>query len=123
MSFKNILLIILLIAITTQSACGNDMRESNSPDALGWFQFESQPMGELIFDGVSYGNTPVKVPVSMYSNPFHEVIIKMEGYEEYSREITENPGPGETIPVSLNTNLIANIQKLLSDETPLQSNF
>lgn len=80
---------------------------------FGWFQFDSHPQGEVIFDDVSYGLTPVYVPVNVGSKTPHQAIIKISGYEEYYRELNENPKPGETILISLNTNLIKNIQTLL----------
>lgn len=114
-SLFKIFLIFLILVISIQGITADTGDGSSSDNMIGWYQFNSEPQGEVIFDGISFGSTPVSVPVQVYSNPVHDVTIKIEGYEEYNRQLTGNPAPGETIPVSLNTNLIANIQKLLSE--------
>lgn len=78
----------------------------------GWFEFTSNPSGQVIFDGDSCGYTPLLIQVDADSHQPHEVKILIEGYEEYSRIITENPKPGETIHFSLDSNLLENIKKL-----------
>ncbi|PWR72748.1 PEGA domain-containing protein [Methanospirillum lacunae] len=68
----------------------------------GYFKVDSAPQtGEVIFDGKSYGYTPALIQVNEDSSPSHEVVVKMEGYEEYSQQISYNPGRGQTVPISL----------------------
>lgn len=115
MMSSRLLLVFLILVISINVVYANTIDNPEQTLDIGWYQFNSEPQGEVIFDGISYGLTPVSIPVRTESNPFHEVIIKIEGYEEYSRQLTENPEPGQIIPISLNTHLIANIQKLLSE--------
>ena len=82
----------------------------------GWFRIESAPqVGEVSFDGKSYGLTPALIMVSADAPPNHEVTIRMEGYEEYTKEIPYNPGRGETVPIVLDaTQTLGNIVEFLN---------
>lgn len=68
----------------------------------GWFKVVSSPAsGEVIFDGQSYGQTPALIKVNSDAPPTHEIIVIMDGYEEYSQQVSYNPGTGETVPIVL----------------------
>jgi hypothetical protein len=91
-------IIILSIIISTGASVLADSSSAN----YGYFKVDSAPeSGEVIFDGLSYGSTPALIKVDSDAQPFHEVIVRMDGYEEYSRQISYNPGNGETIPIVL----------------------
>lgn len=106
----------LLFLLTLTPVSGFTTDQPDSEGLFGFFLFDSHPQGEVVFDGVSCGNTPAMVKVLCSSNSTHEVTIKIEGYEDYSRQLTENPEPGQTVPITLQTNLIMNIRNFLSEE-------
>jgi hypothetical protein len=87
----------------------------NSVD-YGWFKVDSVPhIGEVFFDGQYYGSSPIMVMVCEDEFPSHEVIIRMDGYEDYTQRISYNPGSGEIIPISLDaTHTLANIFQYLN---------
>lgn len=107
-------LTILFFLVPFVSATIEDKEILNE---YGWYLFDSHPQGEVIFDSISYGNTPVYVKVDCNNDTSYEVIIRIEGYEEYSRLLTEKPEPGQIVPINLHTNLILNIRNFLSEET------
>ena len=82
----------------------------------GWFKVESLPqIGEVYFDGQSYGSTPALIPVSSDALPSHEITVRMDGYEEYTKQISYNPENGETIPIVLDaTHTLDNIVEFLN---------
>jgi hypothetical protein len=118
MTISKFLLLLIILILFADAVCATTSVNMTYQSNLGWYRFESLPKGEVIFDGVSYGDTPVTVPITNELKPPHEVTIKMDGYEEYYRQLDENPEDGETILVTLNTSLIRNIQNLLTDGTP-----
>ncbi len=83
----------------------------------GYFKVESSPQtGEVIFDGKSYGYTPALIQVNEDASPYHEVVVIMEGYEEYSQQISYNPVKGQTIPISLDaTHTLDHIGEFLNN--------
>lgn len=100
------------------SSWGIVFGESNSiqnQDKFGYFIISSSPeKGELYFDGVFYGSTPAKVKVQTDTSPSHTIKIKINGYEEYSKNIPYNPEQGQTIPIELDaTHTLDNIRDFL----------
>ena len=67
----------------------------------GWISVYSVPSGAWVtFDGSPEGTTPVHVQVLTTGTPFHQVHLSLDGYQEWSTSLSENPGPGQTIPVN-----------------------
>lgn len=89
---------------------------SVNPTKSGWFRVESVPqVGEVFFDGQSYGSTPALIQVRSDAPPSHEITVRMEGYEEYTKQISYNPGNGQTIPIVLDaTQTLDNIVEFLN---------
>jgi hypothetical protein len=87
-------------------------------DGYGYFKVTSIPEnGELIFDGQSYGNTPALIKVASDSTPSHQVIIKMEGYEDYYQDISYNPDSGQTVSINLDaSHTLNNIIEFLDSQ-------
>jgi len=106
-----ILLLILLVSVEITYANPVPTPEDSK---IGWYQFDSLPQGEIVFDDISYGKTPVYIPVDVDSHLTHNVIIKIVGFEDYSRELNENPKSGETISVTLDTKIITSGRNLFS---------
>ncbi len=97
----SILAFFILISLCTNVYA--DVSSSQTGSAgYGYFKVISSPAsGEVIFDGQSYGNTPALIRVSTDAVPLHEVVVKMNGYEDFTQQISYNPQSGETIPISL----------------------
>ena len=66
----------------------------------GWVSIESVPSGaDVYFDGSNRGTTPVQLKVMSTAVPYHQIWMQKSGYQEWSTSISENPAPGQTIPV------------------------
>lgn len=115
MSTLNFFLVALILLVSVETAYANTM-PSSSDSNTGWYQFDSLPQGEVIFDGISYGKTPVFIPVNPKADPNHNYVIKIVGYEDYSRQLKENPQSGETISVTLDMNIFFTDRNLFSCE-------
>lgn len=110
------------LILMTILLCAGSIAYADSPvnpasnDGYGTFSIESFPVsGEVIFDGQSYGYSPALIPVNQDAAPFHEVIVRMPGYEDYSRQISYNPARGETVPIVLDaTATLTNIISFLN---------
>ena len=111
--------IFTLILTVVISIGGVVFADSLSPDNsnYGWFKVESLPAtGEVIFDGQSYGSSPALIKVNTDAPPSHEIIVKMDGYEDYSQQISYNPGKGETVSINLDaTKTLDNIIAFLKE--------
>ncbi|HOJ95337.1 MAG TPA: PEGA domain-containing protein [Methanospirillum sp.] len=63
----------------------------------GWFLICSTPSGASVnFDGSDVGYTPVSVKVYSTGSPYHTIRVEKPGYLVWTRELNENPAPGET---------------------------
>lgn len=70
-------------------------------EQAGWVSVNSIPSGaRVMFDGLDQGVTPVQVRVITTASPFHQIFLSMDGYQDWSTSLSENPGPGETIPIN-----------------------
>lgn len=66
----------------------------------GWVSVYSVPSGAWVtFDGSPQGTTPVHIQVLTTGSPFHQIYLSLDGYQEWSTSLSENPGPDQTIPV------------------------
>ena len=67
----------------------------------GYFFIQSIPSGgDIYFDNIFRGETPVTVSVSTTGSPSHSIRITLPGYETYTSSYQGNPGPGQTIPIT-----------------------
>ncbi|MDD1730067.1 MAG: PEGA domain-containing protein, partial [Methanospirillum sp.] len=64
----------------------------------GWFKIDSDPQGaEVSFDGSPQGITPALIKVSTTGTPSHTLRVSKTGYQDWTDQISGNPGPGETL--------------------------
>jgi hypothetical protein len=64
----------------------------------GWVHIDSAPQGAWVnFDGSDEGTTPVDVRVFSTGSPFHTIRVTKEGYQDWSAELSQNPGSGQTL--------------------------
>ena len=64
----------------------------------GWVSIDSNPQGATVyFDGSNEGTTPVSVQVMSTATPSHSIRITKNGYQDWSSQLSRNPGSGETI--------------------------
>ena len=69
----------------------------------GWFSVDSVPPGaEITFDSIYQGPAPAFIKVYTTGSPDHQILVRMIGYYDWTRSITQNPGPGVTIPILAN---------------------
>jgi len=69
---------------------------------FGWFKIDSYPSGaDVTFDSVYQGTTPVLVKVPVTGTPSHDLLVRMNGYQDYLQRLTYNPGRDQTAPVSV----------------------
>jgi len=67
----------------------------------GYFSINSVPSGgDVYFDQVWQGQTPVSVQVSTTGNPSHSIVINKVGYNQWTSTYNGNPGSGQTIPIT-----------------------
>jgi len=67
----------------------------------GYYRISSNPSGaSVVFDGTSYGTTPVTVSVSTTGTPGHTITVSKNGYEDWSQYYPGNPSADQTISVS-----------------------
>lgn len=70
-------------------------------DQYGWISINTIPSGAWVtFDGDAQGQSPVMVQVLSTASPFHQIYISMDGYQDWSTSLSENPAPGQTIPIN-----------------------
>lgn len=68
---------------------------------IGYFRISSVPSGaNVVFDGNSFGTTPVSVEVHTTSTPRHTLEVTMPGYQPYYQSINENPPADTTVPIT-----------------------
>lgn len=69
----------------------------------GWYKITSNPSGaQVIFDGSDIGTTPAIVEIFSTGTPYHTVRVEKTGYEPWTRELSNNPGSGETLKIHAN---------------------
>lgn len=68
---------------------------------IGYFRISSVPSGaDVVFDGNSFGTTPVTVEVHTTATPRHTLELNLPGYQPYSQPINENPPADTTVPIT-----------------------
>ncbi len=69
----------------------------------GFVSIESNPQGAWVnFDGSDQGTTPLTVKILSTASPSHTIRLTKSGYQDWSTQLSRNPGPGETIYQSAN---------------------
>jgi hypothetical protein len=68
---------------------------------IGYFRISSVPSGaNVVFDGNSFGTTPVTVEVHTTGTPRHTLEVTLPGYQPYSQSINENPPADTTVQIT-----------------------
>lgn len=76
-------------------------KETPAPQ-VGKFRFTSEPSGaDVIFDESGQGITPLTIEVPSTVSPVHRIIIRKDGYEDWSSQITHNPLPDQTEEITV----------------------
>lgn len=86
-----ILILIVVIYLFTLPGCGDKVEILSDP-----------PGAHIIIDGKSFGRTPTEVNLSPLKN--HQVILELDGYNEY--EIILTSQSGKLTPSSVAARLI-----------------
>jgi hypothetical protein len=88
----------------------------------GWISVDSIPgSGEVTFDGVYQGSAPVLIPVYSTGSPYHQILVRMDGYHDWTRSLSENPESGETITVLASLIPIAQLGSIRVTSNPVKS--
>ncbi|HWQ67744.1 MAG TPA: PEGA domain-containing protein [Methanospirillum sp.] len=85
----------------------------------GWFSVDSSPSGaDVYFDGSYYGSSPIMVKVMTTATPSHTLLVRMNGYQDYTMDLPYNPGQDQTVPLYIRLTPLNQYGSILVTSSP-----
>jgi hypothetical protein len=85
----------------------------------GYYRVSSDPAGaSVVFDGMSYGTTPVTISVSTTGTPGHTITVSQSGYQTWSQFYSGNPSADQTISVVATLNPVVQTGTISVNSNP-----